>query len=154
MRSLILDANVLVLLIVGNVDRKAITFHKRTRQFIETDFDLLVEIVQRFDLCVVTTSVLTEASNLLAHTHEALKLRLLVELRRFVAIASEERPESRVAVADEVYTRLGLTDAGLMTCVRSGSSLLTTDLGLYLAAAKLSDKVFNFNHLRQNDLLS
>lgn len=154
MHSLLLDANVLVLLIVGNVDRKEIGLHKRTRQFIETDFDLLAEIVRRFDLCVVTTSVLTEASNLLAHTHEALKVRLLVELGRFVAIASEERPESRVVVTDEVFTRLGLTDAGLMTCVQSGHSLLTTDLGLYLAAAKLSDKVVNFNHLRQSDLLS
>ena len=154
MRSLVLDANVLVLLIVGSVDRESIALHKRTRQFIETDFDLLAEIVQRFDRCVVTTSVLTEASNLLAQTHDALKVRLLAALGHFVGIALEERPESRAVVAEKVFTRLGLTDAGLMGCVRSGYSLLTTDLGLYLAAAKLSEKVFNFNHFRQNDLLS
>ena len=154
MRSLALDANVLVLLIVGNVDRQAIPLHKRSRQFTEADFELLLETIKGFDRWVVTTSVLTEASNLLAHTHESLKERLLAALGQFVAIASEERPESRLVVAESVFTRLGLTDAGLITCVRSGNCLLTTDLDLYLAAASLSGGVVNFNHIRQNDLLS
>lgn len=154
MHSLVLDANVLVLLIVGSVERQSIALHKRSRQFTEADFDLLVETIERFDRWVVTTSVLTEASNLLAHTHEALKERLLAALGRFVGIASEERPESRAVVTEPVFTRLGLTDAGLVTCVQSGHCLLTTDLGLYLAVAKLSDNVVNFNHLRQSDLLS
>ena len=154
MRSLALDANVLVLLIVGNVDRQAIPLHKRSRQVTEADFDLLLEIIERFDRWVVTTSVLTEASNLLAHTHESLKERLLSALGRFIAVASEERPESCLVVAESVFTRLGLTDAGLITCVQSGHSLLTTDMDLYLAAASLSDRVVNFNHLRQNHLLS
>ena len=154
MRSLALDANVLVLLIVGNVDRQAIPLHKRSRQFTEADFDLLLVTIEGFDRWVVTSSVLTEASNLLAHTHESLKERLLAALGRFIANASEERPESRLVVAESVFTRLGLTDAGLITCVRSGHCLLTTDLDLYLAAASLSGDVVNFNHIRQNDLLS
>lgn len=154
MRSLLLDANVLVLLIVGLVDRRSISSHKRCRQFTEVDFDLLVATIEGFRPLVVTTSVLTEASNLLAQTHEALKRRLLAALGEFLGTASEERPESVAVVGERVFMRLGLTDAGLMSCVRSGHFLLTTDLDLYLAASALSEKVENFNHLRQRHLLS
>lgn len=150
MRSLAIDANVLVLLVVGSVDRQAIALHKRSRQFTEMDFDLLLETIAEFDRWVVTTSVLTEASNLLAHTHDELRGRLLAALGRFVGTAFEERPESIVVVGEKVFGRLGLTDAGLITCVRSGHFLLTTDLDLYLAALDLSANVVNFHHLRQH----
>jgi predicted nucleic acid-binding protein len=154
MRSLLLDANVLVLLIVGSVDRQSIESHKRCKQFTEADFELLITTVAPFEQLAVTTSVLTEASNLLAHTHEDLKRRLLAALGRFVGHATEERPESVAVVAEPTYVRLGLTDAALIACVRSGHSLLTSDLDLYLAASAISERVENFNHLRQRHLLS
>ncbi|HWH81933.1 MAG TPA: hypothetical protein VNU71_06830 [Burkholderiaceae bacterium] len=154
MASLVLDANVLVLFVVGTVDRRSIRSHRRCREFTEADFDLLVATVGRFERVVVTTSVLTETSNLLAYANGALRERLLDALRGFVALAFEERHESATVMTERVFVRLGLTDAGLMTCVRSGHYLLTADLDLYLAARAVSENVENFNHLRQNSLLS
>ncbi len=154
MGSLALDANILVLLIVGLVERKAISAHKRSRQFTEVDFDLLLTFIGGFHRLIVTTSVLTEASNLLAHTNDAMRTRLLGALAVFVGTVEEERPRSAEVVKENAFTRLGLTDAGLMTCIRSGHALLTADLDLYLAAAELSASVHNFNHLRQQHLLS
>lgn len=154
MRTLVLDANVLVLLVVGLVDRPSISTHKRTRAFTEADFCLLIDATSEFDQLVVTTSVLTEASNLLAYTNDAMRERLLAALGRFVGTAIEERPKSAVVVEERAFIRLGLTDAGLLTCVRRGHWLMTTDLGLYLAAIEISANVCNFNHLRQDTLLS
>lgn len=154
MRSRVLDANVLVLLIVGFVDRRSIATYRRIKEFTEVDFDLLIEAIDKFDQLVVTTSVLTEASNLLGYAHQPLKQQLLTKLGGFVGTVHEERPESAVVVEERVLIRLGLTDAGLLTCVRQGHYLLTMDLSLYLAAIEISDKVVNFNHLRQGALLA
>ena len=152
MRSLLLDANILVLLIVGGVDRASILLHKRTRNFVQADYDLLVATIAGYDGLVVTTSVLTEASNLLAYTNDSLRERLLAALGRFIGAVSEQRPESASVVSEQIFVRLGLTDAGLMTCVRAGHSFLTTDLDLYLAAVEISQNAINFNHLRQSSL--
>lgn len=151
---MVLDANVLVLLIVGSVDRGSIATHKRTAAFTEVDFDLLIEVIEKFDRLVVTTSVLTETSNLLGQAYGALKQQLLAKLGGFVGTVHEERPASAVVVQERVFIRLGLTDAGLLTCVRQGHYLLTTDLDLYLGAIEISANVVNFNHLRQGALLA
>ena len=46
MKPLILDANLLVLLVVGLVDPKLISQHRRTRRFVEEDFPLLKQALQ------------------------------------------------------------------------------------------------------------
>lgn len=43
-----IDANLLVLLVVGSVDRMLVARHRRTRTFLPEVYDRLVEVIRKF----------------------------------------------------------------------------------------------------------
>jgi hypothetical protein len=154
MRSIVVDANLLVLLVVGLVDRELIKTHKRTRSFAPEDFDLLTETLSKFDEIVVTPNVMTEASNLASQTSEPALTAIREKFASLAKIHKEIYQESSVSVRHSDFVRLGLTDCGLLDLVGKSLPLLTTDLDLYLAASRTNHEATNFNHLRQQRLLS
>ncbi|AQG78174.1 hypothetical protein AWR27_01710 [Spirosoma montaniterrae] len=70
-RGLIIDTNLIVLLVVGSVDPKRISSHKRLSKYTNDDFSILKSFVQRFRHPLYTTpNILTEASNLIGCDNE------------------------------------------------------------------------------------
>lgn len=147
--ALFIDANLIVLLVVGLVGRDLITRHRRTREFLVEDYDRLTRAVSGVGKVRVTPNTLTEASNLLGQHGEPQRSQLLLKLRTLI----EQSPETVVASADaarhDVFPRLGLTDAALREVVSADAPLLTVDLDLYAAALASGDEAaFNFHHWR------
>lgn len=151
--KILLDANLLVLLIVGRTNRNLILKHKRTKTFEEADYDLLVGILSRYDTIVVTPHILAEASNLVSQIGEPAYSSIRPTFSDLVQNQEEIYLESREGVKHPAFVRLGLTDASILQVIRSDIPLLTTDVGLYLEAAKVNPSAINFNHLRQSRLL-
>lgn len=145
MKAVIIDANLLVLLVVGKLDRRLISRHKRTRAYDDNAYEILVRYLKRFGKIIVTPNVLTETSNLLEDGKDP---RALGILKDFVASLDERFIPSERAVAQPHFERLGLTDAGLLDTWASDSVLLTADLDLYIAATQLQRTAINFTHLR------
>ena len=148
-RGIYIDANLLLLLVVGLTGRVLIDKHRRTREFSAEDYDLLVQVIERARQVFVTPNTLTEASNLLAQHGEPERSRLLSGLRALI----EHSPETVIASADasthNKFLRLGLTDAALLKVVSVETPLVTVDLELYSAALARGEEVaINFNHLR------
>ena len=141
-----IDANLLVLLIVGSVDRGQVGKHRRARHFTLEDYDLLSRTIGVLKRVLVTPNTLTEASNLLESRGDRRfldMLRLVVEGSDEVVVASIE------AVRHRAFPRLGLTDAVLLEAVSEERPLLTADLDLYVAAlSKGGEAAFNFSHFR------
>lgn len=141
-----IDANLLVLLIVGSVDRRQVGKHRRARHFTLEDYDLLSRTIGVLKRVLVTPNTLTEASNLLESRGDRRfldMLRLVVEGSDEVVVASIE------AVRHRAFPRLGLTDAVLLETVSEERPLLTADLDLYVAAlSKGGEAAFNFSHFR------
>lgn len=79
-----IDANLLVLLVVGSVDRRLVARHRRTRTFLPEDYDRLVEVIQDVQV-FVTPNTLTEASN---HLEAREDTRFLEQLRRFIWVST------------------------------------------------------------------
>ena len=147
--ALFIDANLIVLLVVGLVGRDLIARHRRTRTFAVEDYDRLSRAISRVGNVRVTPNTLTEASNLLGQHGEPQRSRLLLTLRALI----EQSPETVVASVDavrrDVFPRLGLTDAALLEVVSGDAPLLTVDLDLYVAALANGDEAaINFNHWR------
>ena len=148
--ALFIDANLIVLLVVGLVGRELIAKHRRTRIFTAEDYDRLSRAISRIGSVRVTPNTLTEASNLLGQHGEPQRSQLLVTLRALI----EQSPETVVASVDavrhDVFPRLGLTDAALLEVVSADAPLLTVDLNLYVAALASGDEAaINFNHWRR-----
>ena len=94
-----IDANLLVLLVVGQVDRSLVERHRRTRRFTPEDYDRLLGIIQTLNRVFVTPNTLTEASNLLKY--DRMNLTRLLEKLRSIIEDSEVVPSLIVLTAEE-----------------------------------------------------
>ena len=144
-----IDANLLVLLVVGSTDRDLIPKHRRLRRFSPGDYDLLIRFIAQVDRVYVMPNTLTETSNLLAQhadperSHFFDRLRFIIRESEEVVIASER------ASANSQFRRLGLTDAALLEAATEETPVLTVDLDLYLAALeKGAYTAVNFTHFQ------
>lgn len=147
--SVFVDANLLVLLVVGHYDPHLIARHRRTQTFDIEDYRLLRDTLDRIHNVLVTPNTLTEASNLLAQHGEPEKSHLLNALGRLIQNTDEVVVTSAQASHHPSFHRLGLTDAALLEVVSPEAPLLTVDLNLYVEALKGGQlRAYNFNHMR------
>ncbi len=141
-----IDSNLLVLLVVGSVDRGLISRHRRSRRFSPEDYDRLLALLEPLDRILVTPNTLTEASNLLSSSRDP---RPMAYLRALIEKTEEIVVASRDAVQNRMFVRLGLTDAALLEVVSAETPLITVDFDLYGAAlAKGEGVAFNFTHFQ------
>ena len=148
-RGVLIDTNLLVLYLVGKVNRNRITQFKRTRNFSASDFDLLVQLVSWFGRLFATPHLLTETSNLAdLPAAEGAKVRFL--FRTLVEQIGEFYDPSSRLVANKLFDRFGLTDVAIGETCRRGILVLTADVRLHDALQRESPSldVLNFNHIR------
>ena len=144
-----IDANLLVLLTVGSVDRDLIVKHRRLRRFAVEDYETLLNLIRQVDRVFVTPNTLTETSNLLAQHANPERSRFFDRLRFIIQESEEIVVASTVASQNSAFERLGLTDAALLEVVTAETPLVTVDLDLYLAALeKDPSAAVNFTHLQ------
>ena len=146
----LVDANLLVLLIVGNVRRSLIDRHRRLKSYTVSDYDLLVSQFNPETKIFVTPNTLTETSNLLAFGSEELNYRLFAELKSMIEDSEEIVVISKLASEVPEFRWLGLTDAVLVEIASPDLPLITSDLQLWNAVASRDPgAAINFNSLRR-----
>src|SRR5690348_7188330 len=62
--GLLVDTNLLVLFVVGSVNRDRIENFKRTRRYAKSDFELFVRVLDRFKPLYTLAHIMAEVSNL------------------------------------------------------------------------------------------
>jgi len=146
--GVLIDSNLLVLHLVGTVNRERIKTFKRTQAYSFEDFDLLEWLISCFSRLFTTPHVLTEVSNLTG----GLSGRERADMRRLIRLVVDEMQESfdesKTVVRHACFDRLGLTDAAIATLCERGILVLTNDLDLYVALQTSGADAVNFNHIR------
>lgn len=143
------DANLLVLLVVGSLGRDLIAKHKRLQTYSAEDYEILISLLDPVERVLVTPNTLTETSNLLAQHAEPERSRFFERLRFIIQESKEDVVASAAASANSAFVRLGLTDAALLEAVTPDTPLVTVDLDLYLAAIERGQEIaLNFTHFR------
>lgn len=139
-----IDSNLLVLLVIGSVDRSLVGLRKRVKEFTPDDYDRVVRIADRGTI-YVTPHTLTEASNLVKDEKDT---RFQERLRDLFELAGEEvAVPSQGVVGDSAFPRLGLTDVVLLDAISPRRPLLTTDAALYATASQRDpEAAHNFRH--------
>jgi hypothetical protein len=146
--NLLLDTNVLVLFVVGTVNRHRIETFKRTRQYRIQDFDLLSRVLVQWKHHCTVPHVLAEVSNL-TDLGEAEGFHARRVLKEMISVLTEVAVPSAEAVLDPTFTALGLADASIATVARGHKcAVLTDDFELYLRLQRDGVTVINFTHLR------
>lgn len=129
----VVDANLLVLLVVGAVDRRLVGKHRRVRSFEPEHYDLLLDLLHETPQpAVVTPNTLTEVSNLLKNRQDK---RFLCQLKEFIEVSEEVVVASSTASNNRAYEQLGLSDAVRLDIASAQRPLVTVDLDLYHIAA-------------------
>jgi len=154
MRTVLVDTNLLVLLIIGLTDPELIGKHKRAQAFSADDFLLLELFLAGHEQVLVTPGILAETSNLLRQTAEPVRSALLARLAVLIDNVTEVHIPGRTAASSSCFLRLGLTDCSILEAAKEAGHLVTVDLDLYLEAARTGLHATNFNHIRQEHLLS
>lgn len=150
MKRLLLDANVLLLLVVGSVAPEFVRSHKRLQAFSAEDFALLKEVVDAADEVTATVNAWTEVSNILDFgVAKPLRNGLIWGLKRQIDSLSEIYVTSRSVCADLAFWPLGLSDAAALMATNDRTTLLTTDVPLYEQALARGCDALNFHHLRE-----
>ena len=148
-KGIFIDANLLVLLVVGATDQALISKHRRLRTFMVEDYGRLVELIEQAGQVFLTPNTLTEASNLLAQHPNPERSRFFAVLRRIIGKSEEVIVESKTASRNNAFVRLGLTDAALLEVISEETPLVTVDLDLFVAAfAEGKVAALNFTHLQ------
>lgn len=144
---LALDANLILLLIVGSADEAVIPEHKRTRAYSIKDFRLLVEVISNYQEVAVVPNALSEVSNLLSFEADNLSRKIVENFSRFIANTREYYITSVDAATRKEFRWLGLSDSAILELARGEVHILTADVGLHIAALNAGYKSFNFTHM-------
>jgi hypothetical protein len=145
--AVLLDANVLLLLLVGRYDVTLIHPFKRTENFPNEAFPLLVSIVVRFNRIATTPHILAEVSNLAGQLGQPVRTKFFELLSGALTVLDEHHVPCADATAMDCFTRLGLTDAGIARVVQNRFPVLTVDVKLYLHLVARGVDAVNFNHV-------
>jgi hypothetical protein len=148
-KAVAIDANLLVLFIVGTTSAEYIAKHKRCAVFEQSDFELLVAVLFEAAEIILTPNTLTEASNLLRQIGEPARTEVCSVFQAYIRNATERHVESRRAAKRSEFIRLGLADAALLEIQEDDVVILTTDLDLYLSACRNGRLALNFFHLKE-----
>ncbi len=146
-KGVLVDTNLLVLFLVGTVNRQRIPNFKRTGDFTIEDYDLLVRLIDWFGQLIATPHVLSQVSDLTDLTgNELAEIRELFKV--LVENIEESYDTSRLLVGDPAFKRLGLTDAAIATVCSRGVLVLTADAQLHVVLQERGIDALNFNHIR------
>jgi predicted nucleic acid-binding protein len=147
--GLLIDSNLLVLYMVGTVNRDRIQKFKRTQRYSESDYALLVDFLGRFRLLFTVAHVMAEVSNLIDLSGQERSLARSI-LAKTINTMQEPHVSSLQAANEKPFEELGLVDSAIFLVAREqGCTVLTDDVALYLALEAEGLPVVNFTHLRE-----
>jgi hypothetical protein len=139
-KTIVLDTNLLILLVVGQASRGYIDHHKCLKAFTTGGYDLLISLLSQASRIRFTPNTLTETSNLLKRINEPARADIFRKFADIINVFDETYIESRIGAGQKEFVRLGLTDSVLLVLANNPSLVLVTaDLGLNA----------NFNHHRE-----
>ena len=151
-KGVLVDANLLLLLVLGTVRPQLIVTNARLASFTHADYDLINGLVAQFKRVVSTPNILTEVSNLANKVTDADKELFHAIFAKVITevIKTEEYVDSASVANGQPDTwKLGLADAvATKVCMTQEVLLLSTDLQLVGHVQKMGAAALNFNHLR------
>ena len=113
-KGVLVDANLLLLLVVGNIDVSLIPRFKRTRTFVVEDHALLSRLLDFFSRIVTTPNILTEVSNLGSQLKDDRRPVFASSLQSTIDVLDEQYIQSHEVAETREFSRFGLTDAGIL----------------------------------------
>lgn len=112
------------------------------------DFEVLLALLERFDVRVTTPHILTEVSNMLGQLSEPARAICFDLLRRTIPTLRELNISSERLSDDEAFVRFGIADTAIRKVAEDSYLVLTDDFRLSGHLDKIGIDVLNFHHVK------
>lgn len=147
--TVVVDANLLLLLVVGIASRHDIPKHKRLQGYTAEDFDLLFLLVADYSSIALLPHTLAEVSSLARQIGNPARSRIQAALRTLILNGTEHPARSASGAVRAEFNDLGLTDAMLLhlcslDIAGASPTLLTVDARLADSANALGYSVIDY----------
>jgi len=140
---ILIDANALIILILGLINPKLIQKHKRTSIYEKEDFEILLSEIEDLERLVVLPNVWTEVDNLLNNYAGHYKYQYIKQLTKTIELTTEKFIKSIDAINSDGFYDLGLTDSLILEYSKECEVLITSDSSLSDYAIANGVKVFD-----------
>lgn len=150
--GVIVDTNLLLVLLAGNVQRGLVGKVARTDEYTVADYEMITNLLVEFDSLILVSPVLTEIGFFLEKNNDqAMQTQLYNELVRMVLddTTRESRVYSDVVVEDPDFGRLGYADVAILKIAEIHHHLIfTADSPLHVEAGRRGIGVLPYDWLR------
>ncbi len=146
--GILVDTNILLMYVVGLVNRQRIPLFKRTKQFSVEGFELLDQILRAFHTVVTTPNILTEVNSLANQLSAPEKAQFLKLFATTISRLEETHYASQQLSKLPEFQKFGLTDCSILNLSRNQYLVLTDDFRLSSYLQTKGIDAVNFTNLR------
>ncbi len=142
-KRVLLDANLLLLYLIGSFQRERVELFKRTEGFSLAEFDLLVVLLREFSTLVTTPHILTEVSNLANSLPGNIKQPWYSFFASQVAQYLEVYTPASELCSESCFNPFGIADASVQS-IAADTLVLTDDFRLSGYFSNVGISTINF----------
>jgi rRNA-processing protein FCF1 len=145
--KVVVDTNLLLLLLIGRINKNLIENFKRTDEFTKNDFDLLFEILKHFDNIIVTPNILTEVDNFTKNLKNPENKRLAIYyISKWLneGFIQEELIKSKILCNESCFFYFGIADTSITKISEEKIGVITKDGKLYYELITNGIQAINF----------
>lgn len=124
---ILIDTNALLVLIIGSINRKLISKHKRTSIYDEQDFYNLLSRIGDFSKLVILPNIWTELDNLLNNFQKDYKYKYCGIVKKLSKEITEIYIETNIGTQSDWFYKLGLTDSLIIYHGKNCNFIITGD---------------------------
>lgn len=140
---IVIDANSLIVLIVGIINDAKHLNHRRTSDFEIIDFKLLLNKIGNPKNLVVISNVWTEVDNLLNQSFHKDDLRYYRAIKYLISLSNEIYTKTSEIINEKSFEKIGVTDSLLLKAAIKTKELITFDENLENIALHFGVSVYN-----------
>ena len=144
MRDVIIDTNIFILFLVGQINENRIKNYTRNSLYTKEDYYFLLNVLSDYDRIITSPNILTEVDNILNRIGGEDKYKYLVLVKTMYKQTIEKYIKTEMITQNWYFDSLGITDSSILMMAKDCELLISGDRSLCDHAKSLNIKTFDF----------
>jgi len=144
MHDVVIDSNIFILFLVGQINENKIKNYTRNSIYSKEDYYFLINILSKYDRIITSPNILTEVDNILNRITGDDKYRYLAIVKNIYKQTIEKYLETESVSQNWFFDILGITDSAIIIMARECDLLISADSALCDYAKSLGIETFDF----------
>jgi hypothetical protein len=144
MRDVIIDTNIFILFLAGQINENRIRNYTRNSLYTKEDYYLLINILSTYDRIITSPNIMTEVDNILNRITGEDKYKYLILVKTIYKQTIEKYIQTETVSQNWYFDELGITDSAILMMAKECELLISGDSSLCDHAKSLNIKTFDF----------